>query len=140
MDDGNDCQCDSTYLNPSEFALCAAESTCRLDCQRQGWVAIICLILNSFFVLSKKKFNVSPKVRLLTSSCLCSAKPPGTAWAGSACAAPTLTTPCRQSSTISRPTSRLSPLYCTHIMENILLRTYLLNKHAFARIINGKMC
>ena len=50
MDDGNDCQCDSTYLNPSEFALCAAESTCRLDCQRQGWVAIICLILNSFFI------------------------------------------------------------------------------------------
>ena len=93
-----------------------------------------------FHFLLKKKFNVSHKVRLLTSSCLCSAKPPGTAWAGSACAAPTLTTPCRQSSTISRPTSRLSPLYCTHIMENILLRTYLLNKHAFARIINGKMC
>ena len=44
VDDGNDCQCDSTYLNPSEFALCAAESTCRLDCQRQGWVASICLI------------------------------------------------------------------------------------------------
>merc|ERR1712127_89339 len=30
-----DCQC-SEYLSPTEFALCAAESTCRLDCQRQG--------------------------------------------------------------------------------------------------------
>ena len=38
VDDGNDCQCDDTYLSPSQFALCAAESTCRLDCQRQGYV------------------------------------------------------------------------------------------------------
>ena len=140
MDDGNDCQCDSTYLNPSEFALCAAESTCRLDCQRQGWVIHRSFLPHLNLVLLMKKFNVSHKVRLLTSSCPCSAKPPGTVWAGSACVAPTLTTPCLQSSTISRPTSRVSPLYCTHIMENILLRTYLLNKHAFARIINGKMC
>merc|ERR1712038_1107753 len=43
VDDGNDCQCDSTYLNPSEFALCAAESTCRLDCQRQGKATGDCL-------------------------------------------------------------------------------------------------
>merc|ERR1712184_191176 len=31
-----DCQCGG-YLSPTEFALCAAESTCRLDCQRQGF-------------------------------------------------------------------------------------------------------
>ena len=31
-----DCQCGG-HLSPKEFALCAAESTCRLDCQRQGW-------------------------------------------------------------------------------------------------------
>jgi len=36
IEDGNNCECDDTYLSPSEFALCAAESTCRLDCQRQG--------------------------------------------------------------------------------------------------------
>lgn len=41
MDDGNDCECDDTYLSPSEFALCAAESTCRLDCQRQGYDILI---------------------------------------------------------------------------------------------------
>merc|ERR1712050_15391 len=33
---GSDCQCSEEYLSPSEFALCGAESTCRLDCQRQG--------------------------------------------------------------------------------------------------------
>jgi len=36
VEDNNNCECDDTYLSPSEFALCAAESTCRLDCQRQG--------------------------------------------------------------------------------------------------------
>ena len=30
-----DCQCDETLLTGSQFALCAAESTCRLDCQRR---------------------------------------------------------------------------------------------------------
>ena len=38
-----DCQCDETYLTGSEFALCAAESTCRLDCQRRGSVSPIIL-------------------------------------------------------------------------------------------------
>ena len=33
-----DCQCSDTFLSPTEFALCGAESTCRLDCQRQGSV------------------------------------------------------------------------------------------------------
>merc|ERR1711962_713855 len=32
-----DCDCDDTFLTPKEFALCAAASTCRLDCQRQGF-------------------------------------------------------------------------------------------------------
>jgi len=31
-----DCECDEAYLSPTEFALCAAESTCRLDCQANG--------------------------------------------------------------------------------------------------------
>merc|ERR1712241_75544 len=31
-----DCQCDETFLTGSQFALCGAESTCRLDCQRRG--------------------------------------------------------------------------------------------------------
>merc|ERR1719219_2443841 len=31
-----DCQCDGTFLTGSQFALCGAESTCRLDCQRRG--------------------------------------------------------------------------------------------------------
>eukprot|EP00090_Calanus_glacialis_P012028 TRINITY_DN2046_c0_g1_i1.p1 TRINITY_DN2046_c0_g1~~TRINITY_DN2046_c0_g1_i1.p1 ORF type:complete len:162 (-),score=44.14 TRINITY_DN2046_c0_g1_i1:93-578(-) len=33
---GSDCECSEDYLSPSDFALCGAESTCRLDCQRQG--------------------------------------------------------------------------------------------------------
>ena len=41
-----DCQCDETYLTGSEFALCAAESTCRLDCQRRGSVSPINLSLS----------------------------------------------------------------------------------------------
>ena len=35
-----DCQCDETFLTGSQFALCAAESTCRLDCQRRGSVLL----------------------------------------------------------------------------------------------------
>merc|ERR1712018_288531 len=35
-DGGQDCQCDDTFLTGSQFALCGAESTCRLDCQRRG--------------------------------------------------------------------------------------------------------
>merc|ERR1712024_104379 len=35
-DGAKDCQCNETFLSASQFALCAAESTCRLDCQRQG--------------------------------------------------------------------------------------------------------
>merc|ERR1711974_567573 len=31
-----DCQCEETFLTGSQFALCGAESTCRLDCQRRG--------------------------------------------------------------------------------------------------------
>eukprot|EP00090_Calanus_glacialis_P035398 TRINITY_DN60439_c0_g1_i1.p1 TRINITY_DN60439_c0_g1~~TRINITY_DN60439_c0_g1_i1.p1 ORF type:complete len:159 (+),score=40.12 TRINITY_DN60439_c0_g1_i1:91-567(+) len=31
-----DCQCSENFISPKAFALCAAESTCRLDCQRQG--------------------------------------------------------------------------------------------------------
>jgi len=34
-DGANDCQCSDTFLSASQFALCAAESTCRLDCQRR---------------------------------------------------------------------------------------------------------
>merc|ERR1712029_1040871 len=30
------CECSTDRLTPSEFALCGAESTCRLDCQRRG--------------------------------------------------------------------------------------------------------
>merc|ERR1739848_80321 len=35
-DGRQDCQCDETFLSGSQFALCGAESTCRLDCQRRG--------------------------------------------------------------------------------------------------------
>jgi len=31
-----DCKCDDKYLTPKQFGLCAAESTCRLDCQKNG--------------------------------------------------------------------------------------------------------
>merc|ERR1712018_458815 len=31
-----DCECSDERISPSEFALCAAESTCRADCQRRG--------------------------------------------------------------------------------------------------------
>ena len=33
---GKGCECSDEHLTPSEFALCAAESTCRLDCQANG--------------------------------------------------------------------------------------------------------
>merc|ERR1712112_50207 len=36
-----DCQCDG-FLSPKEFALCGATSTCRLDCQRQGFATGDC--------------------------------------------------------------------------------------------------
>jgi len=35
-DGATNCECSDEYISPTEFALCAAESTCRLDCQRQG--------------------------------------------------------------------------------------------------------
>merc|ERR1712130_256506 len=36
-EDGNtECVCSDQFISPKEFALCAADSTCRLDCQRQG--------------------------------------------------------------------------------------------------------
>ena len=35
-DGATNCECSDEYISPKEFALCAAESTCRLDCQRQG--------------------------------------------------------------------------------------------------------
>merc|ERR1719225_2170331 len=42
-DDGAlDCQCDDTFLTGSQFALCGAESTCRLDCQRRGFASGEC--------------------------------------------------------------------------------------------------
>ena len=31
-----ECRCEETRLTGSQFALCAAEATCRLDCQRRG--------------------------------------------------------------------------------------------------------
>lgn len=34
--DNTECTCSDQYISPTQFALCAAESTCRLDCQRQG--------------------------------------------------------------------------------------------------------
>ena len=30
------CECSEERISPAEFALCAAESTCRADCQRRG--------------------------------------------------------------------------------------------------------
>merc|ERR1719412_713675 len=33
---GEGCECSEERISPSEFALCAAESTCRSDCQRKG--------------------------------------------------------------------------------------------------------
>jgi len=32
-----DCQCSEERVSPSQFAKCAAESTCRLDCQANGY-------------------------------------------------------------------------------------------------------
>jgi len=39
---GKDCSCSDQILSPREFALCAAESTCRLDCQRRGLATGAC--------------------------------------------------------------------------------------------------
>eukprot|EP00092_Neocalanus_flemingeri_P041050 GFUD01044699.1.p1 GENE.GFUD01044699.1~~GFUD01044699.1.p1 ORF type:complete len:165 (+),score=35.53 GFUD01044699.1:157-651(+) len=37
-----DCECSDNFISPKAFALCAAESTCRLDCQRQGFATGEC--------------------------------------------------------------------------------------------------
>merc|ERR1711872_1048162 len=37
------CTCSEKYLTPSEFLLCAAESTCRTHCQAQGSATGVCL-------------------------------------------------------------------------------------------------
>merc|ERR1712241_1014472 len=37
-----DSMCDDTFLSASQFALCGAESTCRLDCQRRGMASGEC--------------------------------------------------------------------------------------------------
>merc|ERR1711915_603945 len=42
-DGANDCQCSDTFLTGSQFALCAAESTCRLDCQRRQFATGDCV-------------------------------------------------------------------------------------------------
>merc|ERR1719433_367506 len=42
-DGANDCQCSDTFLSASQFALCAAESTCRLDCQRRQFATGDCV-------------------------------------------------------------------------------------------------
>ncbi|XP_023325302.1 teneurin-3 [Eurytemora carolleeae] len=39
----NNCSCSNTYLTPSEFLLCAAESTCRTHCQANGSATGVCL-------------------------------------------------------------------------------------------------
>merc|ERR1739846_186103 len=33
---GEGCECSEERISPAEFAMCAAESTCRADCQRRG--------------------------------------------------------------------------------------------------------
>eukprot|EP00088_Acartia_fossae_P035505 TRINITY_DN36602_c0_g1_i1.p1 TRINITY_DN36602_c0_g1~~TRINITY_DN36602_c0_g1_i1.p1 ORF type:complete len:159 (-),score=21.33 TRINITY_DN36602_c0_g1_i1:98-574(-) len=37
------CTCSDNYLSPTEFLLCAAESTCRTHCQAQGSATGVCL-------------------------------------------------------------------------------------------------
>jgi len=34
--EGHGCECSEERISPSEFALCAVESTCRTHCQREG--------------------------------------------------------------------------------------------------------
>eukprot|EP00092_Neocalanus_flemingeri_P021585 GFUD01023413.1.p1 GENE.GFUD01023413.1~~GFUD01023413.1.p1 ORF type:complete len:146 (+),score=13.75 GFUD01023413.1:84-521(+) len=41
-DDNTDCTCSEARLSAQEFALCAAETTCRLDCQRRGLATGVC--------------------------------------------------------------------------------------------------
>eukprot|EP00092_Neocalanus_flemingeri_P024123 GFUD01026169.1.p1 GENE.GFUD01026169.1~~GFUD01026169.1.p1 ORF type:complete len:153 (-),score=24.67 GFUD01026169.1:59-493(-) len=41
-DDNTDCTCSEETVSAEEFALCAAESTCRLDCQRRGSASGVC--------------------------------------------------------------------------------------------------
>merc|ERR1712096_85330 len=40
--DNTDCTCSEENVSAEEFALCAAESTCRLDCQRKGSASGVC--------------------------------------------------------------------------------------------------
>merc|ERR1712066_736577 len=42
-DGANDCQCSDKFVSGSQFALCAAESTCRLDCQRRQFATGDCV-------------------------------------------------------------------------------------------------
>ena len=53
-----DCECDTKFLSATEFALCAAESTCRLDCQANGKatgkvLSILFFIISKSFLLLK---------------------------------------------------------------------------------------
>ena len=49
-----DCQCDETFLTGSQFALCGAESTCRLDCQRRGSVSPL-----TSYITNLSTYNIS---------------------------------------------------------------------------------
>ncbi len=52
-----ECTCSEKYLTPEQFALCAAETSCQLNCKRKGYdQGKVKTIENHTYLLSDRKY------------------------------------------------------------------------------------
>ena len=87
-----DCQCSDEKLTPKQFALCAAESTCRLDCQAKGKATgecrgwnCKCQSTNDIQNFNSEYWNLKKILEKLTSDCLSISQFPSVCLSMSSC-------------------------------------------------------